>query len=73
MKYNHDTTKEESFRTHSTVSPEEILAAGGPTAFGIKTGKNREELKTALRNAPKPEPFTDEEWNSLLIQLQNDK
>jgi hypothetical protein len=73
MKTNHHATNEEIFKTFSTVSPEEILAAGGATAFGIKTGKNTEELKRALRDIPKPEPFTKEEWDSLLNQLENDK
>ncbi len=73
MKAEHHTTNEEIFKTFSTVSPEEILAAGGATAFGIKTGKNTEELKKALRDIPKPEAFTNEEWGSLVNQLENDK
>ncbi len=73
MKHHQNTAKDETFRTRATVSPEEILAAGGATAFGIKSGKNTEELKKALRNTPKPEPFTKEEWDSLVIQLENDK
>jgi hypothetical protein len=73
MKTNQHTGNEEAFRTHTAVSVEEILAAGGATAFGIKTGKNTEELKKALRNAPKPEPFTEEEWDRLLSQLENDR
>jgi hypothetical protein len=62
-----------TFRTHNTVSPEEIFAAGGTTAFGLKTGKNNETLKKALKNSPKPEPFTEEEWASLMEQIANDK
>jgi hypothetical protein len=73
MKTNQHTTNEESFKTFSTVSTEEILAAGGATAFGIKTGKNAGELKKALKNIPKPEPFTKEEWDSLVAQLENDR
>ena len=73
MKTSHHTINESAFRTHATVSPEEILAAGGATAFGIKTGKNSEGLKKALKNAPKPEPFTKEEWDILVTQLENDK
>ncbi len=73
MKTNYHQTNEEIFKTFSTVSPEEILAAGGATAFGIKTSKNTEELKKVLRDIPKPEPFTNEEWDSLANQLENDK
>lgn len=73
MKTNSNTANEGAFRTHKTVSPEEIIAAGGATAFGIKSGKNVETLKKALRNSPKPEPFTEEEWDSLMEQMANDK
>jgi len=62
-----------AFRTHKSVSPEEIIAAGGTTAFGIKAGKNNESLKKALKNSPEPEPFTEEEWASLMQQVANDK
>jgi len=73
MKSKHHISNEGALRTHVTVSPEEILAAGGTTAFGLKTGKNNETLKKALKNSPKPEPFTEEEWASLLEQMANDK
>ena len=73
MKSNHHTARDEVFKTISTVSVEEILAAGGATAFGIKTGKNSETLKKALKNSPNPEPFTEEEWASLMEQMANDK
>jgi hypothetical protein len=69
----HSATDEDIFKTISTVSPEEILAAGGATAFGIKTGKNSEGLKKVLRDSPKPEPFTEEEWASLVEQMAKDK
>jgi len=73
INYSRHTTNKGTFRTHTTVSPEEILAAGGTTAFGLKTGKNNETLKRALKNSPKPEPFTEEEWASLMEQMANDK
>lgn len=73
MKHNDLLTNKKEIRTHTTVSPEEILAAGGTTAFGIKSGKNKETLIRALENSPKAEPFTDEEWDDLLNQLANDK
>jgi len=73
MKAKHPITNNEVFKTIATVSPEEILAAGGATAFGVKTGKNSETLKKALKNFPEPEPFTEEEWASLVEQMANDK
>lgn len=73
MKPNDIKTGKGAFRTHKTVSVEEIFAAGGATAFGVKSGKSNETIIKALENAPKPEPFTEEEWNDLLYQLANDK
>jgi len=61
------------FKTHKTHSLEEVLAAGGATAFGLKTGKNGQKLIEALKNAPKIDPFTDEEWNDLQQELKKDK
>jgi hypothetical protein len=66
-------TGKDASRTHKSVSPEEIIAAGGTTAFGIKAGKNNETLKKALKKSPEPEPFTEEEWAGLLKQMANDK
>lgn len=60
-------------RTHKSFTPEEVIAAGGTTAFGIKSGKNNETLIKALENSPQPEPFTEEEWDDLLKQMANDK
>lgn len=68
-----NTTNKGAGRKHTAVSPEEIIAAGGTTAFGIKSGKNNETLKKALKNSPEPEPFTEEEWVSLMKQMANDK
>lgn len=66
-------TEEPLFRTHKTVSVEEIIAAGGPTIYGIKSGKNNESMIKAMKNAPKAEPFTDEEFMDLMKQLQDTK
>ncbi|WP_221394512.1 hypothetical protein [Dyadobacter sp. NIV53] len=59
--------------TQRSYSPDEILAAGGATAFGRKSGKNNQTLIHALENAAPIEPFTEEEWNDLLAQLERDK
>jgi len=61
------------FRTHQAFSPEEILAAGGATAFGRKSGKDNAKLVETLKNAPEAEPFTEAEWNETLKQLKEDK
>ncbi len=60
------------FKTHKSHTPEEVFAAGGATAFGIKTGKNNETLIKALESLPKPEPFTKEEWDDLMADLEKD-
>ena len=61
------------FGGHKSYSPEETLAAGGATAFDRKSGVNNEALIKALENAPKPEPFTEEEWAELMADLAKDK
>lgn len=57
------------FKTHASYSPEEILASGGATAFGRKTGKSNETLISVLKNAESVEPFTSEEWGKSMAQL----
>ena len=59
--------------SHETHSPEEILASGGATAFGRKIGKNNKTLINALETATPIEPFTSQEWISLLNQLEASK
>ena len=61
------------FKTHRSYTPEEIFAAGGTTAFGRKRQKDNESLIRALENAQPIEPFTDEEWDDLMKQLERDK
>ena len=56
-----------------SYSPDEILAAGGTTAFAIKMGRTPEALVKALESAPPIEPFSDEEWADLMEQVKNDK
>lgn len=65
--------KHNSFRTHQTHSPEEILAAGGATAFGKKSGKNNATLIKALEDSEPIEPFTQSEWEEIKRQLDADK
>ncbi len=72
MKSNSPVNKS-SFKTHQSFSPQEVLAAGGTTAFGKKTGKNNDSLIKALQSAPAIEPFTEKEWADLLKQMEGDK
>lgn len=73
MKTNVASSASGLFRTHKAYSPEEILAAGGATAFGRKSGKNNTKLVEALSESAKAEPFTDKEWEETLKQLQESK
>jgi hypothetical protein len=66
-------TNDEGFKAHRAYSPEEVLAAGGTTAFGLKTDKNSTKLINTLKSALPAEPFTNEEWQSLVAQLDKDK
>jgi len=61
------------WKTHKSYTPEDVFAAGGTTAFGLKMGKSNETLIKALENAPPIEPFTDEEWADLMEQMAKDK
>ena len=60
------------FRTHKTYSAEEILAAGGTSAFAHKTGLTGKKQMEALIKIPTIE-FTDAEWNDVLEILKNDR
>jgi hypothetical protein len=73
MKSAVDTANNGSFRTHKAHSPEEIIAAGGATAFSRKSDKNNQKLIDSLNESPAIEPFTSKEWNDLSSQLDQDK
>ena len=64
-------TDEYGFAPIKSYTVEEILAAGGTTAFARKMGNTPEALKEALRNAPK-DPATIEELQDLMEQLAKD-
>ena len=66
-------TKEKyQFRTHKTYSAEEILAAGGTSAFAHKTGLTGKKQMEALIKIPSID-FTDAEWDDVLEILKNDR
>ncbi len=70
-----ETTKQyqaPQFSTIKSYSVEEILAAGGTSAFAAKIGKSPEKLLDTIQNIQQP-IFTDEEWDDLMEQLKNDK
>jgi hypothetical protein len=56
-----------------TYSVEEIMAAGGTTAFANKLGKNYENIISRLKELPKDAFLTDEEYNAALAILKNSK
>lgn len=60
----------EGIKSHSA---DEILAAGGAMAFGVRSGKNNQKLIEALEKLPPIEPFSDDEWNDLMDELARDK
>lgn len=60
------------FRTHKSYSVDEILKAGGTTAFANKIGKSAEWQREAWSKLT-PIEFTDEEWDSMMEMIQNDK
>jgi hypothetical protein len=52
---------------------DEVLAAGGATAFAVKMGKSLKGLKEELEELP-PEAFlTDEEFETALAMLRESK
>jgi hypothetical protein len=53
------------FKKVKTYSAEEIIKAGGTTAFGKQTGYNPDKLK----NIPIGEVLTDKEYNEALQSL----
>jgi hypothetical protein len=64
---------ERLWKTHKSYTPEEVLAAGGTTAFAQKRTKETEAAIEALKNAPPIEPFSDDEWAKLMDEVARDK
>lgn len=59
--------------TYKSYSVDEVLAAGGATAFAVKMGKSLKGLKEELAALP-PESFlTDEELEAALATLRESK
>jgi hypothetical protein len=64
---------ENLWKSHKTYTPQEVIAAGGTTAFASKREKETKAAKEALKNAPPIEPFSDEEWAKLMDEVARDK
>ena len=73
MKEQQVKANESFFKPRTAVSVEEIMAAGGPTIFGLKSGKNNETMIRAMEKAPAAESFTEDEFMDLMKQLQDTK
>jgi len=59
--------------TYKSYSEDEVLAAGGATAFAVKMGKSLKGLKEELAALP-PESFlTEEELETALRMLRESK
>jgi hypothetical protein len=71
-----DTLKTKStyqFRTHKSYSAEEILAAGGTSAFARKMGVSGKKQMESLANHPAEDFLTDEETETALKILRENK
>jgi hypothetical protein len=74
-KKNIKTSNEEqySFPSLKSYSINEILAAGGTTAFANKLGKNAQSLLDYLKSIPKEDLLTEEEVTDALKILNESK
>ena len=61
------------FRTHKSYSVEEILAAGGMSAFAHKMGFSGKKQMEALANIDADDFLTDEEMEEALKILRENK
>jgi hypothetical protein len=62
-----------SFPRYKSYSVEEILAAGGPTVFAHKLGKNPQTILEKLKKLPKESFLTNEEARQALEALKEYK
>ncbi|WP_299585835.1 hypothetical protein [Mucilaginibacter sp.] len=61
------------FFNYKSYSIDEIIAAGGATAFANKLGKNPQNIIKNLKTLPKDAFFTDEEVRQALETLKTSK
>jgi hypothetical protein len=74
-KRNIETSKGEQrpFSNLKSYSIDEIMAAGGPTAFANKLGKNFQNIENRLKKLPKDAFLTDEEVEEAMKTLNQSK
>ena len=60
------------FKPLKAYTFDDIVKAGGTTAFAHKMGKTPKNRLDALSKLP-PVHFTDEEWDKVLEDLKNDR
>lgn len=60
------------FKPLKAYTFDDIVKAGGTTAFAHKMGKTAKSMSEALSRLP-PVNFTDEEWDKVLEDLKNDR
>ncbi|MCR8561931.1 hypothetical protein KXD93_30025 [Mucilaginibacter sp. BJC16-A38] len=65
--------QQSSFPKFKAYSIDEILAAGGATAFANKLGKNFGDLEARLKELPEDAFLTDEEVEQALKTLRESK
>ena len=63
----------EDFLKFKSYSVDEIMAAGGTTAFANKLGKNPENIIKRLEKLPKESFLTEEEVETALRMLKETK
>ncbi|MEI7583932.1 hypothetical protein [Runella sp.] len=61
------------FRPIKSYSAEDVLAAGGTTAFAHKMGKTAKTLVEKMKETPKDSFLTDQEMESALKLLREEK
>lgn len=59
--------------TYKSYSVDEVLAAGGATAFAVKMGKSPKGLKEELQAFPDEAFLTDEDVEAALTILRESK
>ncbi len=65
--------QDDAFLKFKSYSIDEIMAAGGPTAFAEKMGKSWESLIANLEKLPKDAFLTDEEFEEAMKTLNQSK
>jgi hypothetical protein len=61
------------FSSFKSYSIDEIIAAGGTTAFADKMGKSAKSLEDALKKIPKDAFLTEEEFLKAMETLNQSK